>query len=164
MAEAHAGPANGQQEQRQQGETQQREEPQQQGEKQQRQERGDVMQRDMKEWMTAWNRLDPQQREVLLIAGRRVVEEVEGLTPEQKASVIRGLDALAVDPTIDYQELPEQRREAVQDAISQLRGAYLDLTADQKTRFLTELAGSLGDLQQHDAQQQPQQPQQQPMQ
>jgi TRAP-type C4-dicarboxylate transport system substrate-binding protein len=144
IAEAHAGPAPAEQ--------------QEQAPAQKREATGDVLQRDMREWMTAWNRLDPQQRQVLLIAGKRVVAEVEGLTPEQKASVLRGLEALAADTTVDYQELPERRREAVQQAIAELRDAYLDLTAEQKTRFLTELAGSLGDLQQHEAQQQPMQP------
>lgn len=146
FAEAHAGPA--------QEQTQQQPKAKPTAPKESAQTK-DALARDIDEWMTAWNRLDEQQREVLLMAGKRVVTEVEGLTPEQKASVIRGLDALAADTSMDYQELPEKRREAVKGAISELRGAYLDLSAEQKTRFLTELAGSLDELRQHEAQQQP---------
>jgi hypothetical protein len=155
IADAHAGPAPAERDQQQQQRQQEApEQRQQETTAKQRKDANDVLKRDMREWMRAWNELDPQQRQVLLIAGQRVVAEVEGLTPEQKASVLRGLEALAVDTTADYQELPEDRREAVQDAIAELRDAYLDLTAEQKTRFLTELAGSLGELQQHETQQQ----------
>jgi hypothetical protein len=156
IADAHAGPAPTERDQQQQQKGQQ-EAPAKQGK-----DANDVLKRDMREWMRAWNELDPQQRQVLLLAGQRVVAEVEGLTPEQKASVLRGLEALAIDTSADFQELPEDRRQAVQDAIAELRDAYLDLTAEQKTRFLTELAGSLGELQQHETQQQ--QPTSPPMQ
>jgi hypothetical protein len=153
VAEAHAGPANADQEEAQR-EPAQKEPAQEPAQKPAKDMRA-TLQRDMQEWMTAWDRLDPQQREVLLIAGRRVAMEVEGLTPEQKASVIRGLDALAADTTVDYRELPEKQRAAVQDAIGELRNAYLQLSADQKTRFLTELADSLDEMRQHEGPQQP---------
>jgi hypothetical protein len=143
VAEAHAGPADTEREEAKQPEKTER--------AKKTADPRDVLQRDMREWMTAWNRLSPEQRQALLIAGKRVVVEVEGLTPEQKGSVMRGLDALAQDTTAEYQELPEKQREAVRSAIDELRGAYLELSADQKTRFLTELADSLGEMREHEA-------------
>lgn len=98
---------------------------------------------DLREWRVAWDQLTAEQRQALVAAGKGAIAETQSLTPEQRASLERGLDALAADPTAKYQELGPTQQQAVKDALSDLRAAYMDLTAEQKAGFLAQLAGAI---------------------